>query len=263
MLPFASRGSGAKVVLLVHGFLGTGRNLMSLARRLAETRPDWQVLLPDLRGHGSSLPLGRDDGIEVLAADILALAQAQGGGQPVSLIGHSLGGRVALAALAQAPQAFDQVTLLDISPSPLPSLTGAMQRLFERLMGAPAAMASREEMRAFFLAGGLDAGLTDWAMTNLVVAPAGQVHWRIDRAALAQLHWRETGDDLWAAAQAHGDKLRCIAGGASAFVSAADAERLRDCGASVQVLAGAGHFLHVDALNPLVELLTQPAAEAL
>jgi pimeloyl-ACP methyl ester carboxylesterase len=249
-----SRGEGSKPVLLVHGFLGSGRNLVSLARKLCEVRPDWRVLLPDLRGHGASPPLREGDGLEQLAADLCELAGAHG--SSCRLMGHSLGGRVALSALSLRPELFTEVDLLDIAPGPLRGLSGPMQRLFERLMGAPAVMESRTAMRDFFLAGDIDVALTDWALTNLDVGADGSVHWRIDRAALASLHWRETGDDRWSVVSEHASKLRCIAGGKSSFVPPPVRERFVRAGVRVDVLPAAGHFLHVDALPELVATLT-------
>lgn len=261
MLHTVSRGDGPKPVLLIHGFLGTSRNLVSLGRRLCDTRTDWRVVLPDLRGHGISPPLREGDGLAALAADICALA-TELSAEPIDMIGHSLGGRVALAALAQAPERFARTTLIDIGPGTLPNLTGPMQRLFERLMGAPPAAPSRQDMRNFFLGGGIDAGLADWAMTNLDVGADGGVHWRFDRAALARLHWQEGGDDLWQVAQTYGARLHCIVGGRSGFVPPDDQQRFKDYGATVDVLPESGHFVHVDALNELTALVTQKATGA-
>lgn len=257
MLHVSRRGQGARTSLLVHGFLGNGRNLASLARRLSDVDPH-NVVLVDLRGHGASPPLREGDGLAELAADLCELAASEGRGAPVRLVGHSLGGRVALAALAQAPASFDEVVLLDIAPGVLPVLRGPMQRTFERLMGAPSRQPNRGAMRQFFVEGGVDPGLADWICTNLEPAADGSVAWRIDRPALARMHYRETELDLWAAAEANGSKIHLIYGEASHFVQPDDVARLRAAGARVDGLAGAGHFLHVDALEPLLALLRGP-----
>lgn len=257
MLHHFDRGSGAPVTLLLHGFLGTGRNLSSLARRLSE-RAGGLVAACDLRGHGGSPPLGEDADLEALAADVVDAAQTLGEGAPVHLVGHSLGGRVALAALHAAPEAFGRVVLLDIAPGPLPVLRGPMQRTFERLMGAPPRAASRTEMRQFFLDGEVAPSMADWVLTNLEPSADGSVRWRFERAALARLHWGETDVDLWPIAQAHGKRLHLIYGGASTFVRPEDVARLGAAGARVDELPGAGHFLHVDALDGLLDLLAAP-----
>lgn len=254
MLHTNERGSGEPVTLLLHGFLGTGRNLASLARRLSE-RAGGRVVAADLLGHGSSPPLPPEASLHDLAQAVVACARTLAGGAPVHLVGHSLGGRVALAALEVAPEAFARVVLLDIAPGPLPVLRGPMQRTFERLMGAPPQASSRAEMRTFFLDGDVSTSMADWVLTNLAPAADGSVRWRLDRAALAQLHWRETDVDLWPLALAHGPRLELVYGGASAFVRPEDVARLQGAGARCHELVGAGHFLHVDALEALVERL--------
>src|SRR3954470_8533691 len=96
-----SIGSGPRSTVLLHGFLGSGKNLRTLAQRWSAVSPDRTLLLPDLRGHGESPPLTARSDLDSLAEDVLAAAAALPG--PVSLVGHSLGGRVALAAARRAP----------------------------------------------------------------------------------------------------------------------------------------------------------------
>ena len=111
-------------------------------------------------------------------------------------------------------------------------------------------------MRAALTAAGLPAGIADWLLQNLTVQ-AGRYLWRCDRAALAALLPRVSQADLWPAVEAAPPEraLRCIRGGESPYVSDADAARLRAAGARVDTLAGAGHFVHIDAPGALVDLL--------
>ncbi|HVQ77182.1 MAG TPA: alpha/beta fold hydrolase, partial [Candidatus Binatia bacterium] len=108
ILSHRRHGAGPSPVLLLHGFLGSGRNLGGLARRLAAGDPGLSVITLDLTGHGSSPPLpsgahaapgGAD--LAMLAGDVLATADALGLRAPVPIVGHSLGGRVALRAASR------------------------------------------------------------------------------------------------------------------------------------------------------------------
>ena len=256
MLHYDARGDGPTTLFLLHGFLGSGRNLTSLARRLVEVRPELTVVLPDLRGHGVSPPLAPGADLNHLAEDVLELARHVGGTAPIELVGHSLGGRVALAATDLAPSAIARTVLLDISPSPFGALHGAMQRIFERLMGAPANMATRAAMRSFFIDGEVQGPLADWILTNFV-PQAGGFAWRIDRAALADFHWREADADLWPLVPPHAAQLEVYYGGASPFVSPEMQAKLADAGVVVHELAGAVPVVHGDALEPLA---AHPAA---
>lgn len=257
MLHYDTRGTGPTHILLLHGFLGSGRNLSSLARRISEARPDVTVVVPDLRGHGISPPMTAGASLQTLAIDVLELAASLVGDAPFELVGHSLGGRVALAANSIAPERISRAVMLDISPTPFVVLHGAMQRIFERLMGAPQSLPSRAAMRAFFVDGGVTEPLTDWILTNFVAKPEG-LAWRIDRAALADFHWREAEVDLWDLVPPAAYKLEVLYGGASTFVSAVMRDKLALVGVHVAELPGASHFVHVDAMDDVVRHLVTP-----
>lgn len=258
VLTFQRFGAGAKTLILIHGFLGSGRNLATLGRRLAQMHPDAQVLLPDLRGHGHSPPLGPDSDLDTLAEDIVVLAEAEAPAAPVHLIGHSLGGRVALAALGLDASRWSSVTLLDIGPSPVGNLGGGLQAVLERLLEAPEHVPTRAAMRTFFLEAGVSASLADWIVMNGQVVD-GNFAWKIDRNALKGVHRRSSAQDLWPilAANAPNDvpPVTCVRGGASNYVSDADFARLDTLGVRTGTLAGAGHFVHVDALDALLAWL--------
>jgi pimeloyl-ACP methyl ester carboxylesterase len=143
-----------------------------------------------------------------------------------------------------APEILERIVLLDISPSPVAADETA--RLVTRLREAPATAASRDVFRAHFRAAAVAEDVVEWLLQNLV-HEAGGYRWRIDRAALADLHRRTNVEDLWPAVEGPRPyQVGCIRGGGSHYVSDADARRLEAAGAPVDTVAGAGHFLHVD-----------------
>jgi pimeloyl-ACP methyl ester carboxylesterase len=97
-LHYAVGGDGSPLVL-VHGLGGTIENWRGLAPALAARH---RVLVPDLPGHGRSLPLPEALDVDALAEAVLGIADAEkiGGGV---WIGHSLGGLVALRAAVLRP----------------------------------------------------------------------------------------------------------------------------------------------------------------
>jgi len=97
-LHYAVGGDGSPLVL-VHGLGGTIENWRGLAPALAARH---RVLVPDLPGHGRSLPLPEARDVDALAEAVLGIADAEkiGGGV---WIGHSLGGLVALRAAVLRP----------------------------------------------------------------------------------------------------------------------------------------------------------------
>ncbi len=244
---------------MLHGFLGTGKNLRALALRWLAKDPDRRFWLPDLTGHGASPPLPPGADLDVIARDVLAGTTAAGLNGPIALVGHSLGGRVALAAARAAPDQISEVVLLDISPGPADPAAQSRaetRSVVDILVDAPAEAAARREMGAFLLGRGLSSGLVDWLLMNLRTRDDGRYEWAIDRRALEALHGVSLGEDLWSVVEGRSVPVRCIAGGKSAYVDAEDAARMKAAGCPVDVLPGAGHYVHVDDLDGLILLLT-------
>ncbi|WP_435278459.1 alpha/beta hydrolase [Rhodococcus yananensis] len=95
-------------VLALHGLTGHGRRW----RNLAETYlPDLRVIAPDLRGHGRS-PWTPPWSFESHVADLSTLLDTHDTG-PVTVVGHSFGGAIALHLAATAPERVRSLVLLD------------------------------------------------------------------------------------------------------------------------------------------------------
>lgn len=255
LLAHRTVGDGPRPLLLLHGFLGSGRNLAAPAGRLAERAPSLIVVIPDLTGHGASPPLPAGADLATLAADVLGTARSLGLRGPFRAIGHSLGGRVALRACLLEPAALAHVTLLDIGPAPIPPGATDTDAVLHLLAGAPDTGATRDVFRDHFRRGGLAPPVVEWLLLNLE-HDGGAYRWRVDRSALAALHARTSAEDLWAAVEGRRAwGLRCIRGGRSAYVGDHQARRLAAAGCPVETLPDAGHFLHVDQPRELLDLL--------
>ena len=245
LLAHARHGGGPRALLLLHGFLGSARNVSSLARGLAAADPRWSVVGLDLPGHGASPPLPPGADLTFLARAVLDAGRGLGLPAPFTIVGHSLGGRVALRAGLLEPDAVAHVTLLDISPAGRPP-GEETSRIVEALVAAPESAADRDVVRRHFLAAGLDPAVADWLLLNLE-RDGQRYRWRIDRKALEALHPRITGEDLWAAVEgARRYTLHCVRAGRSAYVPDADARRLEAAGCPVVAVENAGHFLHAE-----------------
>ncbi len=104
----------AQTVVLLHGFTGSKENWYRVAKQL---KGRYRLVMPDLPGWGQSerkpdADYGYMAQSERLAAFIGTIA-AKTGGQPVVLIGHSMGGGIAAATAARAPERVARVGLID------------------------------------------------------------------------------------------------------------------------------------------------------
>jgi pimeloyl-ACP methyl ester carboxylesterase len=106
-------GQGTPIVL-IHGHNRDGDDFAAIADDLAQ---HYQVLVPDLRFHGKSddTPLDHPAGLSDLAQDVHAILEALDFRQPV-MLGHSLGGMVALDYWRQYPGSIRALVLEDSFP---------------------------------------------------------------------------------------------------------------------------------------------------
>jgi pimeloyl-ACP methyl ester carboxylesterase len=115
-IAFESHGRGERPLVLVHGFSGFRQDF---AGQLPELARHGRVLAPDLRGHGES---GRGEagsyGFAALVADLLGLLDALGI-ERADVLGHSMGGMIALRAALAAPERVASLVLMSTSAGPL------------------------------------------------------------------------------------------------------------------------------------------------
>jgi pimeloyl-ACP methyl ester carboxylesterase len=102
-------GQGAPIVF-VHSLAG---NATHWSEQLAHLRKTRRAIAFDLRGHGGSAPpAGRDYAIESVAGDVGAVADGLGL-ERFALVGHSMGGGVALAYAGRHPERIERLLLVD------------------------------------------------------------------------------------------------------------------------------------------------------
>jgi len=244
---YTTKGDGPHRTILLHGFLGSGRNLRSFADQWSKRDPSRTIYLCDMLGHGDSPPLPEHPTLFSLVPPIVELM----GTGPVTLVGHSLGGRAALVAANEREAT--QVVLLDISPAPIADRNAGIEQVLKAFLAAPDHAVSRDEMRTALTGNGLSVPMADWLLMNLEADADNTLRWAVDRQALATLGANTRGDDLWSYAEKIGRKLKVIYGTSSSFVTPQDAERLTKLGADVRPIQGASHYLHVDALPALLD----------
>lgn len=109
-------GEPVDTVLAIHGITANHLAWSWLVRAL----PDWRVIAPDLRGRGGSRSLPGPYGMPVHARDMAAVIEATGGG-PATVVGHSMGGFIALVLADRHPDLVRHLVLVDGGlPMPIP-----------------------------------------------------------------------------------------------------------------------------------------------
>jgi pimeloyl-ACP methyl ester carboxylesterase len=154
-------GVGNPPLVLLHGLLGSSRNWQSAGADLAGT---YHVFALDLRNHGRS-PHSDLMTYEAMMRDVLAWMDAHGLAR-VTLLGHSMGGKVAMLLACRNPKRVERLIVVDIAPKDYTSHAhraefAAMNALDLR------ALTSRAEAEARFETYVPDWGMRKFLTTNL------------------------------------------------------------------------------------------------
>ena len=161
-------------LLVLHGIYGAGRNWGSVARRLVRARPEWSVVLVDLRSHGRSPRLSPHT-VEACARDLVRL-EDDVGRRADAVLGHSFGGKVALVYARLRP--LRQLWVVDSSPG-AGRAGGSAWRMLGVLRRHPGPFGSRAEAVAAVESEGFSTLVAKWMATNAVPTDNG-LEWRLD-----------------------------------------------------------------------------------
>ena len=122
-LNYRERGQGDTALIFLHGFGSSSRSWHEVVSALSDK---YRCIAPDLRGFGDSEATRRGYSVEDGADDMAALIEALGVEKFV-IIGHAMGGKIALEWAARRPQGLQKVILLAPSP-PTPEPMGEAER---------------------------------------------------------------------------------------------------------------------------------------
>jgi pimeloyl-ACP methyl ester carboxylesterase len=232
-------GSGPPLVIL-HGLFGSSGNWRGVARELAATH---SVFIADLRNHGASPWADSMDYIE-MADDVLQLIERLGLERP-TVMGHSMGGKTAMALALRHPSSVGRLIVVDIAPvayaDTLTPFAQAMQSV------NVAAAASRAEVQRRLLDSVAERDVVPFLMQNLVTRN-DHFDWRLNllgiSAAMSQLC------DFPRALQGarFAGPVTVIAGERSGYVAQRDGGSFRPMFSDIEVdvIENAGHWVHAD-----------------
>lgn len=243
---------------MLHGIYGRGRNWQAVARALVASRPEYACWLVDLPHHGESGPGAYTDTIAGLAADVRAwldwnriTADA--------ILGHSYGGKIALAMASAAPENALTIWVIDSTPeTKMPS--GSAWTMLDLIRRLPARFATRDEAIDALVGGGVAFGVAQWMSTNLVRRDDGFV-WRLDFDVMERLLRDFFVTDLWRAIEqpGPGHQIHFLKASDSSAISTEAVARI-EAAAGTQVhlhVRTGGHWIHAESPAVVTELLAE------
>lgn len=231
-----------KPFLFLHGFLGMGDNWKTLGNKFSEE--GYEVHLIDQRNHGRS-PHVNEMNYRSMAGDVIRYCEARDL-QNIILLGHSMGGKVAMHVAGSQPSLIDKLIVVDISPkyySPhhqqiLDGLTALEQESFT----------SRNEAEDFLAKFIKDEGTRLFLLKNLY-RNEKTLSLRLNLQVLKD-NIEEIGAPLPSGLKFEGPAL-FIKGGKSNYISAEDEPliNLHFPSAEIREISGAGHWVHAEKMT--------------
>ncbi|HEX8656053.1 MAG TPA: alpha/beta fold hydrolase [Hymenobacter sp.] len=181
LLHHLDQGQGQPLVIL-HGLFGTLDNWQTLARRWA-TDAGLRVVSVDLRNHGRSFH-SPEHSYSLMAADVLALFDHLQLGADTTLLGHSMGGKVAMRLALDHPERLARLIIVDIAPG-----FSDMRHQDDVLAGLHAvdltAISNRQEADAALAPHIRNVGTRQFLLKNLYRKEDNSFAWRINLDVLA------------------------------------------------------------------------------
>ena len=236
-LAFEELGDAAHPPLLIlHGFFASSRNWRQVAEKLAI---DYHVYVLDMRNHGGSPHNEMMDYVS-MTADVLQFMDDHGL-KMASLLGHSMGGKVAMWFALKHPERVNKLLVADIAPV---SYSHCFNKLIAALKAVPLHDISNRKQAELFLASDIpELSYRQFLLQNMVLKE-GCYHWRINLDIFQQSAPAIIGFPDTHLVTPYSKACLCLAGSESAFVKAEDIKSLFP-NAILNVIERAGHWLHV------------------
>lgn len=238
-------------VVLLHGLMGFAANWGKIWPDLHNRRP---VLVLDQRGHGRSPKPKTGYTPADYARDLKGLLGVIGWNK-CHVVGHSMGGRVALRFCSSYPELCASLTMEDSGADARPERVLWIQEL---LASVPTPFAGREEARRWFAENFRDDPMTGGFLhANLETRSDGKLDWRFH--APGMIETVETGratDAMREFASVKAPTL-LVRGANSREFPAAEAKHMAECrqGVSLVTIEGAGHYVHAEKAQEFTRAL--------
>jgi esterase len=245
----ASEYGFGPTVAILHGLFGSGRNWRSVAQQLAARHC---ILAFDLRNHGTS-PWVEEMSYREMVEDLRASLRARGIGR-AALLGHSMGGKVAMLTALLHPGEVDRLVVVDIAPAANPpallAYVRAMRAVDLRRVGR------RSEADAQLASAIPAAAERAFLLQNLII-DNGAAHWRLNLEAIEREFPEITGFPNLPADTAYGGPTLFVAGARSGYIQSQHESLIRQLfpRARIKRIEGAGHWVHAEQPRAFLQIV--------
>lgn len=233
-------------LIVLHGFFASSRNWRQVAQRLAAR---FHVYVPDMRNHGTS-PHHPSMDYPSMAADLLRFMDERGL-ETANLLGHSMGGKIAMWLALTNPHRVAKLIVADIAPV-------SYQHSFDNTVSALKALpltelSNRKQAETLLMPNIPELSYRQFLLQNLILKD-GKYSWRINLDIFQRLAHNIAAFPNADHLPPFAGKALFIAGGDSDFVKPEAIKSLFPS-AALAIVPGAGHWLHVQQPDVFITLV--------
>jgi esterase len=246
-LAFEEFGSSVdEPLIILHGFLASARNWRHVAKKLAAGH---HVYALDIRNHGLS-PHNPLMDYPSMANDLLLFLK-QRNLKKVSLLGHSMGGKIAMWFALNHPKHLDKLIIADIAPV---NYSHSFDAMIKALISLPLSTISNRKQAEIMLAPAIpELSYRQFLLQNLVLQD-GHYQWRIDLDIFYEMAPNIAAFPDSGLLEPYQGKTLFIAGNDSNFVSVEDIKAPFPL-AQMKIIPNAGHWLHVQQPTAFIDMV--------
>lgn len=244
---------GTPTSVILHGLLGAARNWMAIAKRLGQ---DHEVHALDLRNHGRSPWI---DGMSYrdVAADVARYIESRGLIAP-TVVGHSMGGKAAMALALDAPERVGRLLVADIAPVAYDrDGRSSFLDFIDAMTDLDLAEVDRRADADRMLRDAIpDRAVRSFLLQNLVPGGDGEgFRWRCNLQALADGMADILDFPAGLSGKTYTGSTLFLSGADSNYVRPEHRSGIRDLfpAARFAALKDAGHWLHADKPRPFMD----------
>ena len=239
-LHFQSFGSGQPLVI-IHGLFGSSDNWRAIAKQLANYA---HVITVDLRNHGRSPQAAQQDYL-LMVDDLVELIDDLNLDK-IDIMGHSIGGKVAMQFAMTYPKRLNRLVVVDIAPRYYVANKGHIA-IFKTLLALDLAQYSkRSELDEALSAAIQDKAVRQFLLMN-IKADNGKLQWQINLQALYN-NYASFGAGVMMKKSVT-NRTCFIRGGRSNYIQKSDEVTITDyfSNSEIVTIEPAGHWVHADA----------------
>ncbi len=245
---FRKYGSGPPLLIL-HGLFGQSDNWNSMAKRFGEN--GFTAIPVDLRNHGLS-PQSDQWNYDLMAEDVVQMI-IDNDLDKVNIIGHSMGGKVAMKIALLHSGIVNKMIIADIAPKKYPRYHDDVLKI---LKGAPLSkFSSRKEGEEYMLKAISDPGMAQFLLKNLYRTEAGNFAWRFNLKVIAD-NYSEVSKVV--SGKPVDTSVLFLRGEKSTYIRDEDFEAAKSLfpNSSLLTVQGSGHWIHAEKPEDFFKAVT-------